>query len=299
LSFAGRVSIVTGGGGALGRAYALLLASKGCAVVVNDIGVPLLGNSTNKSAAQTVVDEIVRAGGKAVANYDNVLDGEKIVECAITNFGRIDIVINNAGILRDVSFAKMTNDQWKSIQDVHVNGAFAVTRAAWPYMLKQNYGRIINTSSAAGLYGHYGQVNYSTAKLGLVGFTLALSCEGKKHNIYSNVVAPVAGSRMTATVFPPELVESLKPSFVAPVVIYLASEHCVTNGHIYEVGGGWVARLRWQRSAGHVFPRSSITPESVRDFWHQINTFDGDATTPSTAEESFISIFDSLHQSSL
>jgi NAD(P)-dependent dehydrogenase (short-subunit alcohol dehydrogenase family) len=255
LRFDGRVAIITGAGGALGKAYALLFASRGASVVVNDLGASMDGRqgAGSSAPAQLVVNEIQKMGGKAVANYDSVENGDKIVKCAIDNFGRVDIVINNAGILRDVSFAKMSDEQWETIFKVHMNGAYKVARAAWPYMQKQKYGRIINTSSAAGLYGNYGQANYSAAKLGLVGFSNVLAKEGKKFNIIANTIAPIAGSRMTETVMPADMVAALKADYVAPLVAYLSHESCKETGETFEVGAGWVAKVRFQRSSGHFF----------------------------------------------
>jgi NAD(P)-dependent dehydrogenase (short-subunit alcohol dehydrogenase family) len=287
LDFAGKVAIVTGAGGALGRAYALLFASRGASVVVNDLGISMGGNDASSSPAQLVVDEIKKAGGKAIANFNSVQEGDKIVQAAIDAFGRIDIVINNAGILRDVSFAKMTDEQWKIIHEVHMYGAYKVTRAAWPYMLKQGYGRIIMTSSGAGLYGNFGQANYSAAKIGLVGFANALAKEGAKKNIFVNTIAPLAGSRMTETVMPPDLVEALKPSYVAPLVAYLCHSSSTTNGGVFEVGGGWIASLRWQRTAGASFPLNKpFTPECVAEKWGDITSF-ADPTYPTSANDAF------------
>jgi len=296
LRFDGKVVVITGAGGALGRAYALLFASRGAAVVVNDLGVPLTGNTTDKTPAQRVVDEIVKAGGKAVADYNSVLEGEKIIKTALDNFGRVDIVINNAGILRDVSFAKMTDEQWKAIQDVHLYGAYKVTKAAWPHMIKQKYGRIINTASAAGLYGNFGQANYSAAKLALVGFSNSLAREGQKHNVFCNTIAPLAGSRMTETVMPPDLVKALKPEYVAPLVAFLCHESSKVNGQLFEVGGGWIAAVRWQRSKGAFFPLDgSFTPEAVRDKWAVITDFK-DAEYPTSTNDSFAHVMANLNR---
>ena len=266
LSFKGRVVIVTGAGGGLGKAYALLFASRGAKVVVNDLGGSFKGEGASTKAADVVVEEIKKNGGEAVANYDNVLQGEKIVKTAIDTWGRIDIVVNNAGILRDVSFVKMSTKDWDLIQDVHMKGSFLVTRAAWPYMRDQGYGRIIMTASAAGIYGNFGQANYSAAKLGLLGFAKTLAQEGAKKNIFVNTIAPMAGSRMTETVMPPELVKALKPEYVASLVAFLTHESCEENGQLYEVGAGWFSKLRWQRTLGAFMdPTKELTPEDYRD----------------------------------
>jgi len=294
LRFDGKVAIVTGGGGALGRAYCLLFASRGAAVVVNDLGVPMKGEGKDQTAAQKVVDEIKKLGGKAVADYNSVEEGEKIVKTAIDNFKRIDIIINNAGILRDVSFHKMTDAEWDIIQKVHLNGAYKVTRAAWPYMREQNYGRIIMTASAAGIYGNFGQANYSAAKLALVGLSNTLAREGAKQNIHCNTIAPLAGSRMTETVLPPDLVKALKPEYVAPLVVYLCHDSCEANGDLFELGAGWVSKLRWQRTKGATFPLSDqFTPEAVKTKWSTVTDFK-DGTYPSSANDAFAPIMDNI-----
>ena len=235
LRFDGRVAIVTGAGNGLGRAYALLLASRGAKVVVNDLGKSVKGDgaAAAQSPADVVVAEIRQAGGQAVANYDSVEFGDKIVKTAVDAFGTVDIVVNNAGILRDISFQKMTELDWDLIMKVHLKGAFSVTRAAWNIMREKKYGRIINTGSASGIYGSFGQANYATAKLGLWGFTQTLAKEGEKRNIRTNCIAPLAGSRMTETVMPKDVVEALKPAYVAPFVAYLCHESCEDNGALY------------------------------------------------------------------
>eukprot|EP01112_Ceratiomyxa_fruticulosa_P020725 TRINITY_DN713_c0_g4_i1.p1 TRINITY_DN713_c0_g4~~TRINITY_DN713_c0_g4_i1.p1 ORF type:complete len:254 (+),score=61.88 TRINITY_DN713_c0_g4_i1:146-907(+) len=235
LRFDGKVVVVTGAGGGLGRTYALAFASRGAKVVVNDLGVSTTGEGASTKAADKVVDEIKKAGGVAVANYDSVDEGDKIVKTAIDSFGRIDILINNAGILRDVSFMKMKDQDWDLVYKVHVLGTYKCSRAAWNYMRDQKFGRIINTASAAGIYGNFGQANYSMAKLGILGFSNTLAQEGKGRGIHVNTIAPVAGTRMTATIMPPELVEALKPEFVTPLVLYLCHESTQETGGLFEV----------------------------------------------------------------
>ncbi len=275
LRFDGRVVIVTGAGGGLGRSHALLFASRGAKVVVNDLGGSFTGEGKSGGAADKVVDEIKAAGGEAVANYDSVEDGDKIVKTAIDAFGKIDVVVNNAGILRDVSFRKMTQADWDLVYKVHVLGAMRVTHAAWPHMLDAGYGRIINTASAAGIYGNFGQANYAMAKLGTHGFTQTLALEGRKKNVVVNTIAPIAGSRMTETVLPKELLEALKPEYVSALVAKLAHESNEDTGGLYEVGGGFYAKLRWERSTGKVFKLGRpITPENVADAWKDITQFD-------------------------
>lgn len=296
LRFDGRVAIVTGAGGGLGKAYALFFASRGAAVVVNDLGTSHTGEGKGSKAADVVVEEIKKAGGKAVANYDSVENGENIVKTAIDAFGRVDIVINNAGILRDVSFIKMKQADWDLIYKVHLFGAYSVTKAAWPYMRDQGYGRVIMTASAAGIYGNFGQANYSAMKLALYGFANTLALEGRSKNINVNTIAPVAGTRMTATILPPELVEALKPEFITPLVAYLCHEKTDVTGSLFEVGAGWMAKLRWERTQGKYFDVSKgLTPEAVRDNWEQICDW-ANATHPSTTQESLSTIISGLTQ---
>src|SRR5258706_9913790 len=286
LRFDGRVAIVTGAGGGLGRAHALLLASRGAKVVVNDLGGSHTGEGKSASAADKVVAEIKAQGGEAVANYDSVEDGDKIVKTAIDTWGKLDILINNAGILRDVSFQKMTQADWDLVYKVHVFGAFKCTHAAWPYMRDAGYGRIINTSSAAGIYGNFGQANYSMAKLGIHGFTQTLAAEGKKRNIVVNTIAPIAGSRMTETVLPKELLEALKPEYVSALVAKLAHERNEDTGGLYEVGGGFYSKLRWERTKGTMFRLGrNVTPEDVENSWKAITDFK-DADHPGSVAES-------------
>ncbi|HSD87803.1 MAG TPA: SDR family oxidoreductase, partial [Kofleriaceae bacterium] len=224
LRFDGKVAIVTGAGGGLGRSHALLLASRGAKVVVNDLGGTFTGEGKSASAADKVVAEIKEKGGEAVANYDSVEDGDKIVQTALDTWKRIDIVVNNAGILRDTSFKKLTPEDWELIYRVHVNGAFKVTKAAWDHMLDAGFGRIIMTASAAGIYGNFGQANYAMAKLGLVGFANTLAIEGLKKNVRVNTIAPIAGSRLTETVLPKNITDALKPEYVSGLVAYLCHE---------------------------------------------------------------------------
>ena len=245
LRFDGKVAIVTGAGAGLGRAYAMLLASRGAKVVVNDLGASVKGEGGSSKAADIVVAEIKKAGGVAVANYDSVVDGEKIVKTAVDAFGTVDIVINNAGILRDVSFMKMTDNDWDLIMQVHLKGSYSVARAAWNIMRDKGYGRIVNTGSSSGLYGSFGQVNYSAAKMAMHGFSQALAKEGEKRNIRTNTICPLAASRMTETVLPKEVLENIKPEFVAPLVAFLCHESSEENGGLFEVGAGYVAKLRW------------------------------------------------------
>ncbi|XP_018412811.1 PREDICTED: peroxisomal multifunctional enzyme type 2 isoform X1 [Nanorana parkeri] len=295
LRFDGRVVLVTGAGGGLGKVYALAFAERGASVVVNDLGGDIKGDGKSTSAAEKVVEEIRAKGGKAVANYDSVEAGEKLVQSALDAFGRIDIVINNAGILRDRSFARVSDADWDIIHRVHLRGSFLVTRAAWNHMKNQKFGRIIMTSSAAGIYGNFGQANYSAAKLGLLGLSNTLAIEGKKYNVHSNAIAPTAGSRLTQTVMPQDLVDALKPEYVAPLVLWLCHESCQENGSLFEVGAGWIGKLRWERTLGAIIREKNhpMTPEAVRDEWAKICDFDN-ATKPQTIQESTGTLYEVL-----
>ncbi|XP_034728084.1 peroxisomal multifunctional enzyme type 2 isoform X1 [Etheostoma cragini] len=279
----------------LGREYALAFAERGASVVVNDLGADTKGGGKSSAAADNVVEEIRAKGGKAVANYDSVEDGEKLIQSALDAFGRIDVVVNNAGILRDRSFARTSDLDWDLIQRVHLRGSFLVTRAAWNHMKNQKFGRIIMTASAAGIYGNFGQANYSAAKLGMLGLANTLAIEGRKYNIHCNTIAPVAGSRLTETVMPPDLVASLKPEYVAPMVLWLCHEQCQDSGALFEVGAGWIGKLRWERSQGCIVRQKNqpMTPEAVRDRWDKICDFT-DATKPTSVQESLQSVVDVL-----
>lgn len=278
----------------MGRAYALLLGQLGARVVVNDFGGHLSGGSSGSNGpADVVVQEIKKRGGTAVPNYDSVEHGDRIVNSAIEAFGRIDILINNAGILRDKSFAKMSSDDWDQVIVVHLKGSFLCTKAAWPYMMKQGYGRIVNISSAAGLYGNFGQANYSAAKLALVGFTKSIAAEGGRKNVTANVIVPLAGTRMTETILPKEIVDALRPEFIAPIVAWLVHEKCQDNGEIFECGAGWVAKLRWQRTKGKLFPKG-FTMDDVQREWTTVGDFSANVTYPTSLQESLMMMTQSL-----
>jgi len=247
LSLAERVAVITGAGGGLGRAYAIQLAALGAKVVVNDRGVSSDGSGNDKSAAEMVVDEITRTGGEAVASYDNVADWQgatDIIQKAIDRFGKIDILVNNAGILRDKSLPKMDPEDYRNVISVHLDGTFYCTKAAFIHMKEQKYGRIVSTASTTGLYGNFGQVNYGSAKMGIVGLMNCLKIEGARYNILANTVVPNAGTRMTATIMPPELMEKLKPEYIAPLVAWLSSERCDVSGKIFTAGGGYFSTAR-------------------------------------------------------
>jgi NAD(P)-dependent dehydrogenase (short-subunit alcohol dehydrogenase family) len=285
LTYDGKVAVITGAGGGLGRQHALLLAERGALVVVNDLGGNVEGTGADASAAQKVVDEIRAAGGEAVANHDSVSTpegGEAIIQTAIDAYDRVDIVINNAGILRDKTFHNMTPDLVDSVIEVHLKGAFNVTRPAWIRMREQKYGRIISTSSAAGIFGNFGQANYGAAKMGLVGFTRVLAAEGAKYNIRANAIAPLALTRMTENLMG-ALGDKLDPSLVTPIVAFLAHEDCDVSGEVYSVGGGRVARVFIGETQG--FFKPGLTLEDVRDNWSQIRNTDGYVIPSGVPEE--------------
>ncbi|KAK0175663.1 hypothetical protein PV327_009395 [Microctonus hyperodae] len=273
LRFDGKVVVITGAGAGLGKAYALLFASRGAKVVINDLGGGRHGDGSNTKVADTVVSEIKQSGGEAVANYDNVLEGEKIVQTAINTYGRIDILVNNAGILRDKTFARMSESDWDVIHNVHVKGSMKTTQAAWPYFRKQKYGKIIFTSSNSGLYGNFGQANYSSAKMALIGLANTLAIEGQSSGIYTNVIVPTAGSRLTEDIVPPDFFNELKPELIAPIVLWLCHEDCSENGSIIESALGWAGKCHLIRSNGCILRSNKnelINPEAVQDNWGKI-----------------------------
>ena len=261
----GQVVVVTGAGNGLGKQYALFYASRGAKVVVNDLGGTFNGKPGGSSAvADLVVKEIKDAGGEAVANYDNVLNGERIIKTAIDAWGRVDILINNAGILRDITLRNMKDEDWDVIIDVHVNGAMKTARAAWLFFRKQRYGKVINTSSSSGLFGNFGQSNYAAAKMALIGFTETLAKEGAKYNIHCNALAPGAASRLTQTVWPPEMMDVMKPDFVVPLVGVLTHSSCTETGSIFEAAAAHYSKIRWERSKGFIArPDDGLTADLV------------------------------------
>lgn len=283
ISLKDKVVIITGSGGGLGKFYALQFASRGAKVVVNDLGGSLTGSGNSTKAADLVVEEIKNNGGIAVANYDNLVSNPQgILETALKNFGTVDILINNAGILKDSSFKKMTSKQFNDVLDVHLNGAFKLTKLCWEIFKDKNYGRIIMTASPAGLYGNFGQANYSCAKLALVGFGETLAKEGYKYNIKVNIISLLAKSRMTETVLPPDILEKLSPEKIAPLVLYLTSNECPSTGSIYEVAAGLFAQIKWQRSGGLYLNPSidTLTPEAILNKFDQISNFSNNSDYP-------------------
>jgi NAD(P)-dependent dehydrogenase (short-subunit alcohol dehydrogenase family) len=276
LGYDGKVAVITGAGGGLGREHALLLADRGAQVVVNDLGGSVQGGDEgNLGPAETVAKEINDAGGVAVADGNSVSTpegGEGIIQTAVDAFGRVDIVINNAGILRDKTFHNMTPEFLDPVLDVHLRGAFFVTKPAWLKMREQGYGRIVNTSSNSGILGNFGQSNYGAAKMGLVGFTRVLAAEGAKYNIKVNALAPVARTRMTEELLGP-LADKLDPKLVSPIVAWLVHEDCPVSGEIYSAAGGRIARFFIGLTEGYYNPK--LTLEDVRDNFEQIRNEDG------------------------
>eukprot|EP01080_Neovahlkampfia_damariscottae_P006317 gene6317-10324_t len=247
----GLVVLVTGSGRGLGREYALSFAAHGAKVVVNDYGGATdgSGNSSSKPADEVVKEIETKYGkGKSFANYDSVENGDRIINEIIQRFGRIDILINNAGILRDKSFSKMTEKDWDLVYQVHMKGSFKVTHAAWPHMKKNKFGRIIFISSSSGIYGNFGQANYAMAKSGFIGLGQTLAIEGYKDNIHCNIVAPVGSSRILASINPTDL---LKPAYVSPLMIYLCHPKTKETGGLFECGGGFFTKLKWFRTEGY------------------------------------------------
>jgi NAD(P)-dependent dehydrogenase (short-subunit alcohol dehydrogenase family) len=280
ISFEGRVAIVTGAGGGLGRAYALDLARRGAKVVVNDLGGARDGSGASLSAAQAVVDEIAASGGEAMANGASVTDMaavEKMVANVKERWGRVDILINNAGILRDKTFVKMTLDDFRTVIDVHLMGSVNCTKAVWELMREQAYGRILMTTSSTGLYGNFGQANYGAAKLALVGLMKTLALEGAKYNVHVNTIAPLAATRMTEDLMPPALLEKMGPETVVPASVYLVSEEAPTNV-ILNAGGGGIERAYVTLTRGIHLAADELTAETVAARFAEISDRTGELT---------------------
>ncbi len=287
ISFENRVAIVTGAGGGLGRAYALELARRGAKVVVNDLGGSRDGTG-HSDAALKVVEEITAAGGTAMSNGGSVTEYDQMVamvEAAKAKWGSIDILINNAGVLRDKSFAKMEPADFKFVVDVHLNGSANCTKAVWETMRAQNYGRVLMTASSTGLYGNFGQANYGAAKLGLAGLTKTLAIEGAKNNIKVNTIAPTAGTRMTEDLFPAEAFSAFAPEKVAPAALYLVSEEAPTN-MIIGAGAGVFQAAYVTLTAGKLLTGDDLSPEGIAAHWDAITDRTGELTPQSGSEQS-------------
>ena len=273
IRFDGKVAIVTGAGGGLGRQHALELARRGAKVVVNDLGGSMDGSGGSSEAAQNVVAEIKGFGGEAIANGSSVTDDagvELMIKNAMDEWGRIDILVANAGVLRDKSFTKMTIADFEFVLGVHLMGSVKPTKAVWEIMKAQNYGRIVVTTSSTGLYGNFGQTNYGAAKLALVGFMNSLKLEGQKNNIHVNTISPVAATRMTENLMPPEILARLAPEYVTPGVVYLCSEEAPT-GVILTAGAGAFAMARIFETEGVYLGEGGLSVEEIRDHWAQIS----------------------------
>ena len=276
IRFDGKVAIVTGAGGGLGRAHALELAARGAKVVVNDLGGAIDGTGGNSAAAEAVVAEIKAAGGTAIANGASVADDAGVahlVKRTMEAFGRIDVLVANAGILRDKSFGKMELKDFDAVMAVHLMGTVKPCKAIWQIMRDQQYGRIVVTTSSTGLYGNFGQTNYGAAKLSLVGFMNSLKLEGAKDNINVNAICPVAGTRMTENLMPPEMIAMLKPEYVTPAVVFLASDDAPT-GAIISAGAGVFSSAQIVESAG-VNLGHGATADTVAEYWAKISDFTG------------------------
>ena len=273
----GRVMIVTGAGGGLGREYALALAAHGARVVVNDLGGSRDGIGTGSSMADEVVAEIQAAGGEAVANYDSVATAEgarAIVATALESFGAVHGVVSNAGILRDSAFHKMTDAEWDAVLQVHLYGGYYISQACWPHFREQAYGRIVVATSNTGLYGNFGQANYGAAKLGLVGLINTLALEGARYGIKANAIAPIAATRMTEGLAPADFLAKLPPAFVAPVVVQLMSEECEESAAVFVVGGGLVQRVQQFQNKGVTFAAPPTAGE-LAERWSEISDMSG------------------------
>ena len=273
IRFDGKVAIVTGAGGGLGRQHALELARRGAKVVVNDLGGSVDGSGGSSAAAEAVVAEIKAAGGEAIANGSSVTDDAGValmIKQAMDAWGRIDVLIANAGVLRDKSFSKMEIADFEFVLNVHLMGTVKPTKAVWEIMREQNYGRIVVTTSSSGLYGNFGQSNYGAAKLGIIGFMNTIKLEGQKNNIHINAISPVAATRMTENLMPAPVLEKLKPEYVTPGVVYLASEEAPT-GAILTAGAGAFALSRIYETEGVYLGEDGLSVEEVRDNWAKIS----------------------------
>lgn len=283
LDFQDLVVVVTGAGAGLGRRYAMDFAAAGARVVVH---------ARRTAVAQQVVDEITAAGGSAVPVVADAREGATIVSAALESYGRIDALVVNAGQVRDRTFSRMSEEDWHEVVDVHLGGAYAATAAAWPHMVRQEAGRIVLTTSGAGLHGNFGQANYSAAKAGIIGLAKALAIEGRRHGVLVNAVAPMAHTGMTDRVFDDRLRAGLPAAAVSPFVLALAHPANTRTGVVLETGGGWAAELRWQRSAGVRFADDELSPAAILEQWPRIADFDEGADYPASTTDSLDAALD-------
>ena len=274
IRFDNKVAVITGSGNGLGKSHALFLASRGAQVVVNDLGGTVAGTGCSRAVADAVVEEITAAGGEAVANYDTVATeegGQRVIQTALDAFGTVDILINNAGNVRDKSFAKMNLDDFRSLIDVHLMGAVYCTHAAWPIMREKGFGRVVMTTSSAGLYGNHGHTNYGTAKMALIGLMNSLKEEGRRYNISVNVIAPIALTRMSAPATTPQYAPLMKPEFVTAAVAWLCAPDNTDTGHIIQAGAGYYSKIEVREAAGALFDTETIPqPEQIRERYTEI-----------------------------
>ena len=282
IHFDNKVAVITGAGNGLGKSHALFLASRGARVVVNDLGGTVAGTGGSQAVADAVVEEITAAGGEAVANYDTVATeegGKRIIQTALDAFGTVDILINNAGNVRDKSFAKMDLEDFRSLIDVHLMGAVYCTHAAWPGMREKSFGRVVMTTSSAGLYGNHGHTNYGTAKMALIGLMNSLKEEGQRYNITVNAIAPIALTRMSEPATTPQYAPLMKPEFVTAAVAWLCAPDNTDSGHIIQAGAGYYSRIEVREAAGALFDTGTIPePEQIRERYTEIT--DMSAATP-------------------
>ncbi len=284
LSFKDKVVLITGASGALGSAYARAFAKRGAKLFLNDIHAPRSPKQGYRSTVSDLSAELNSHGATAIANSTSVMDGAHIVESAIEAFGHIDVVINNAGILRDKAFHNLTDRDWQAVLDVHLTGAYTISRAVWPLFRARGAGKIIMTASAAGIYGNFGQANYSAAKLALFGLAQSLAIEGRAKGICVNTIAPLARSQLTEGIMPEALLNVLQPDAVAPFVLWLCHESCNETGGLFETGGGWISKLRWERSESAVLESDTLTPEGASTVWDQMSHFD-EHLSPTTSAD--------------
>ena len=274
IRFDNKVAVITGAGNGLGKSHALFLASRGARVVVNDLGGTVAGTGGSRAVADAVVEEITAAGGEAVANYDTVATqegGQRVIQTALDAFGTVDILINNAGNVRDKSFAKMDLDDFRSLIDVHLMGAVYCTHAAWPIMREKGFGRVVMTTSSAGLYGNHGHTNYGTAKMALIGLMNSLKEEGRRYNISVNAIAPIALTRMSEPATTPQYAPLMKPEFVTAAVAWLCAPDNTDSGHIIQAGAGYYSKIEVREAAGALFDTQTMPqPEQIRERYAEI-----------------------------